>query len=88
MKQRYKNYKKSSQNIWRNETRCISLLHNKYTMESAINKTITFGLTRKMVVISERIIDNGQFYSMVTVQGPKGGVKLAMRRYNNTYRII
>jgi len=59
-------------------------------MESAINKVITFGANTKMTVISERVINNNKndCYSLVTLQGKRGGLKQGKRRFDNTYRIL
>jgi hypothetical protein len=59
-------------------------------MESAVNKVITFGVNTKMTVLSERVVNNESkdCYSLVTLQGSRGGIKQAKRRFNNTYRIL
>jgi len=59
-------------------------------METAINKTLTFGVGTKMTVTSETIVNNTatDCYSLVSLQGLRGGVKQAKRRFNNTYRIL
>jgi len=59
-------------------------------METAINKILTFGVKTKMTVTSETIVNNTatDCYSLVTLQGSRGGVKQAKRRFNNTYRIL
>ena len=59
-------------------------------MESAIGKTITFGIRTKMIVINERIVENksGDVYSLVSLKGSRGGIKQAKRRFDNTYRIF
>jgi hypothetical protein len=43
-----------------------------------------------MTVVSERVVENksGDVYSLVTLQGTRGGIKQAKRRYNNSYRIL
>ena len=57
-------------------------------METAIGKILTFGASRKMTVISESVINNNNGYSIVQLVGVKGGVNQAIRRHNNTYRIL
>lgn len=59
-------------------------------MESALNRVITFGANTKMTVISERVVDNksNDCYSLVTLQGLRGGLKQGKRRFDNTYRIL
>ena len=59
-------------------------------MESALNRVITFGVKTKMTVISEKVVENktANVYSLVTLQGLRGGIKQGVRRYNNTYRTL
>jgi hypothetical protein len=55
--------------------------------ESAIGKEINFGASRKMRVITERVVSNITMYSFVTLQG-KRAIKTAVRYNDGRYKII
>lgn len=59
-------------------------------MESAINKTVTFGIRTEMKVISENVISNKSTdtYSLVQLEGKRGSLKTAKRRFDGTYRLL
>lgn len=57
-------------------------------MESAIGKTIYFGLRKtKFVVVSEMPVNNGQKHSIVQLKGVRGGERMAVRSKDNTYKL-
>lgn len=58
-------------------------------MESAIGKTIRFGVDKMMTVKTEVLLtNNSNFYSQVVLIGKKGREYIGFRRHDGSYRRI
>lgn len=56
-------------------------------METAVGKTIRFGASKKLKVLSEEILaDNANYYSKVIMEGGHRKKYIGFRRHDNSYK--